>query len=1522
MANTSVNYIMNFKAQDNEILKYLDDLNKRVENNKLVIPFSADMSEITSALKKVAKLRPEIDSTVSLELDTKGYTKQFEAIESYSKKSSKEIIKNLKNSIQDGDFGTASFKGDKSLYKKFILEQTGGQNVSRDKAQEALTKLRQIAENVNIQSNSTFEDIIRQAQALEKLSTVSKGLSSSKNYSDLVSEQDLKNIQKQLTSFYAEAGQHISKNLPTLQTGVKQSFDTYIADLRNAFGDVVRIIDEAQAATKEANKSAEELIENYQQLQTKIGGIKNKQKASQKITQEDLLDLKNSIEGDVVSYNQTQDKGMRKNMSSNLQKDIKTYMQNVQDFVRAGGQLDENLASFYNKYKDKKWALDMYVPIDEIKSFDQEIDSLTQSMISLQKTMDIKGIDWTQISKKGNINSNDIANSQKTEISKDKMQLRDEIAGIYDDLEDDERFWSDDNYAEKKKQEILSLIDSYKQLGGTIHEIKQTFETPMEAATFEEDIIDWQKQFNTSELKSVKEKVVTDVDEVKQSVKAVNNDIKQQSLSNKEAAVNDTIATTINPKEFVGKINAQLSQSGEKVNIDVAPAVEAGAFVLDIEEKLKGHALNVNIKSDISGETQDVLSSNTKIIHDEEQNFTSLKQTINAVEQAIDRKTRAFQEEGQVVEGVVQNEIGNLERLQGELITLQNHISELSAELKTLPNIHFNIDTSKIGKIDINIDETSVGNLDRFRNSITLLEAEVNDGNLQSRLNDIFIALDRFKQLKDIQGINLKELNLSGLTRFATEENCNKIKLLSDNISRLIASLKEFQGVAFNKELLSELKVSKASAENMFNMAVALESVGNALKSFDKDAEKVLNSIKEITEKTNGLKNLHAILKSGKNINEVVEASSNNVSDNTKKISEAAKEAGKEYDKLTKSLRNFYYLKSKLASGEKITASQKSTVERTERDIENAKKGKGKYAGDIKKRKTFISENDNIMQQVADQRILDLQNELNAITVKIPLEFTTEEIQAKITKIQGLIDRLKTSKAVTLDFSDAVGELSKFKEATKDVVKQASSVGRAKLSKDIQTWLKNNTSASKEFTDRLEYMLTLLKNDMPAEELRKLKEEFFSLTAAATQAGKTGKSFTDQWKSRIKNLFVYLSSFTSFYEIIHLIRRGVDIIKEYDTALTEMRKVTNENITTLKEFQKTSFDLADSVGTTGKQLQQSTADWLRLGEVLEDAKQSAQDTSVLFNISEFENIESATESLVSMSQAYKDLAKMDIIDVMNKIGNNYSISTSELSESLQRSAATLTTAGNDLYEATALTTAGNAILQDPESVGAGLKIISLRLRGTKEASDELATLGEDTEGVIQTVSKLRDTIKEATAVNSNGLKGFDILDENKNYKSTYEIMLGLSEIYDEIVETDKKAGTNRASLLLETIAGKNRSNVAASILQNHDLLESVYQDAQTAEGSAQEELDKYLDSVDGKLQKIINQAHEFWLTFLDSEALKGIIDIGTVLLKTFGWILEFPEKIAPFSDGVFTSLSAIIGIVAGQQFGGGLIRLN
>lgn len=554
-----------------------------------------------------------------------------------------------------------------------------------------------------------------------------------------------------------------------------------------------------------------------------------------------------------------------------------------------------------------------------------------------------------------------------------------------------------------------------------------------------------------------------------------------------------------------------------------------------------------------------------------------------------------------------------------------------------------------------------------------------------------------------------------------------------------------------------------------------------------------------------------------------------------------------------------------------------------------------------------IKENTQAKEQNANANLNKYDKRLDSYNSKIDKYKTTidrfndggwtsstylENVQAvknAVHEYETLLNELK-GKDASLVTSDDISKLDEYEKKIKDTIATVTNMsasekgynfvsGQKELDK-IHKLLNENSKMSSEAKAKIKAYYAEIESGNPSMSLDKIHGEILKIYNAEVEAGRAGRTLWDTLKnSGFHQLAAQMAGMFGFYDVINLGKEGFNVVRELNTAFTEMRKVSDETVQSLKDYQATTFDTADAVGTTAKQIQNSTADWMRLGESMNQAAESAKDANVLLNVSEFEGIDEATESLVSMSQAYKDLDKMDIIDVLNNIGNNYSISTDGLATALKDSASALVTANNDLNEAVSLTTAGNAITQDPSKVGAGLRTISLRLVGTEEAKQELSDLGEETDGMITTVSKLRDTIMDATKAASSDGKGFDILDSNGNYKSTYEIMQGLADLYDNIVKKDKELGTNNLNLLLETIAGKNRSNIAASILQNGDMLRSVYEDAQNSEGSAEKELNSYLDSIDGKMAQLENRAQEFWFKVIDSETIKNGIDLLSTLLK-------------------------------------------
>jgi hypothetical protein len=160
----------------------------------------------------------------------------------------------------------------------------------------------------------------------------------------------------------------------------------------------------------------------------------------------------------------------------------------------------------------------------------------------------------------------------------------------------------------------------------------------------------------------------------------------------------------------------------------------------------------------------------------------------------------------------------------------------------------------------------------------------------------------------------------------------------------------------------------------------------------------------------------------------------------------------------------------------------------------------------------------------------------------------------------------------------------------------------------------------------------------------------------------------------------------------------------------------------------------------------------------------------------------------------------------------------------------------------------------------------------------------------------------------------DILDENGNYKKTYDYLLEMSKVYKEIQEEDKKFGTNRAVALIEELAGKNRSNIISAILSNPDILEQVKSTSENSAGSALREQEIQLESIEGRMATFKAQAEEFWTSFIDTDVVKGAISFGTD-------VLDVVTKLTKAVPSLTTAFSGLVALMS-TKGGFGLLNYN
>ena len=356
------------------------------------------------------------------------------------------------------------------------------------------------------------------------------------------------------------------------------------------------------------------------------------------------------------------------------------------------------------------------------------------------------------------------------------------------------------------------------------------------------------------------------------------------------------------------------------------------------------------------------------------------------------------------------------------------------------------------------------------------------------------------------------------------------------------------------------------------------------------------------------------------------------------------------------------------------------------------------------------------------------------------------------------------------------------------------------------------------------------------------------------------------------------TTYLSITDLVRYFRQAVQAVTELDSALTELRVVSNASDYVLKDISKQAFQLGQRLGSTTAEVVKSITDWRRLGETVESSLALAEQAARL-SVGGLMDVSKATESLVSAMKAYGYEVEevSNIVDKFIYIGNNYSITSENLATSLEKSSGALVAAGNSLEQAVALEVAGNTIIQDANAVSNALKAVSMRLRGTSGSA--LEEIGEDTEGLVENASKLYEIVKRLTTTVSNP-DGVEIINKaNNSYKSTYQILLEISKVWNKI-------GDVQQAELLEKLAGKVRGSAVAAILSQGDILERAYYDAMNkAAGAGEQAIENSLNSIEKKTQQFKNELKNLMTDTIESDTIKGFIDFGTRVISVLDKII-------------------------------------
>lgn len=452
------------------------------------------------------------------------------------------------------------------------------------------------------------------------------------------------------------------------------------------------------------------------------------------------------------------------------------------------------------------------------------------------------------------------------------------------------------------------------------------------------------------------------------------------------------------------------------------------------------------------------------------------------------------------------------------------------------------------------------------------------------------------------------------------------------------------------------------------------------------------------------------------------------------------------------------------------------------------------------------------------------------------------------------------------------------------------------LIRELQKYKDSLTSAfnGSEYEQEYERILTMLKDSSTYFKAGEQAVENFK--NACYKAGLETETLGQKLSRLFKEHFQTAIAMAGVAMVKQGLREVYNNVLELDTAVTELKKVSKMTGDEMNEYLDRTATNARELGANISDLVNSTADWKRLGYTDKDSEELARVSALMANVGDqIDNAMTASSYMISAMQGFGLVADdaERLLDCMNQIANTEPVSMNDLGIIMQKSSAAMSAAGNTYQETLSLAAAVNGVLQDSEASGTYLKTLSMYLRASKTDAENA---GIATDGMASSVSELRSELKQ--------LAGVDIMKDDNTFKSTYQIMKELSEVWKDLSDTTQ-------ANITELIAGKRGGQSTSALLNNFSVAEDAMKQALNSSGSAMRENETYMQSLQAKLNQLDSAFQKFSTDLMKSDIPKFFVDLATVFV-------DGADNAVKFAGALPTLTAAISGVLSVMQMSGKL----
>lgn len=415
--------------------------------------------------------------------------------------------------------------------------------------------------------------------------------------------------------------------------------------------------------------------------------------------------------------------------------------------------------------------------------------------------------------------------------------------------------------------------------------------------------------------------------------------------------------------------------------------------------------------------------------------------------------------------------------------------------------------------------------------------------------------------------------------------------------------------------------------------------------------------------------------------------------------------------------------------------------------------------------------------------------------------------------------------------------------------------------------------------------------------LRQLQSEFSQTQKDTEKLNNTTNLMGDSFVRVAAKMALWQILGNEIGKIIRSFKEAVQTMKEVDTELTAIQKVTNNTDAEMEKLSQHAYEVASQYGVAVTDYLESTGTFAKAGykELSEDMAELATKTQLVGDV----NAETANQFLLSADAAFKmkgNITELStVLDKANVIENNYATSIEKMAEGLPIVANVASMANMSIDDLMAALGTITAVTQESGTKAAtALRALILNIMGDTETELE--------DGVTWTKDEIESLTQVLWTYSEEAMKAAQATGTIVN---PMEAVAGLAKAYKEGVLTQAELAEIESSL-----GGKLRTNQLDALIKNFDMYSEMLDKVKDSAGSADQEVSIMLDSWESKANILQNTWTEFISHLLDTDLIKGALDGLTRTVELLDSdIGHFILTVAGVTAAVFGVASAVAAVV-------------